>query len=225
MFSTDVQSSCSARSARRPRTKSTTRPSLWNGRQKSVWVAAAAGASGTAVQGHGLAGLREEAAIAHLEVALGGQVLGHQQVVALEFDVPVGHALDAFLTDRRAVDQRRRRDQHLAKDVHGDRVAGRHHEVARRTVLGEGMRRDAHRQHLVGAGMTGALDRALPDPDDRPGRTRRGNGKVTDAQLLDGHVAPSGADQRPADETRYRIDVARRAIDQSRIRSERHALA
>ena len=72
----------------------------------------------------------KEATIAHLEVAFRLHVFGEQDVVAVELDVPVSDALYLFLKYRRAINQRRCRDQHLAEHVEADRMAWRDDEVA-----------------------------------------------------------------------------------------------
>ena len=126
----------------------------------------------------------EEAAIAHLEVAFSRHVLGEDDVVALQFDVLVGDVVDILLNDRGAVDERHRWDQHLAQHVDADRVAGRHAEVARRTIGPEGMCTDAHGHDLLPARVAATSGDAAAEPADRAMRARRRHYEVADGEIL-----------------------------------------
>ncbi len=150
----------------------------------------------------------EEAAIAHLQVAFAGQVLGQQDVVAaLQLDMPIDDGRDVLLDDGRAVDEGAGGHQHLAEDVHADRVTGREDQVARGAVLAEGLRDDADRHHLVRTWVASAIDRAVAEPADRTVRARHGDDEVADREVLDSHVAARGSDARAAGETRDSVSI------------------
>ncbi len=69
----------------------------------------------------------ERTAVAGVEVGFGGQALGEEEVVAVEFHVPVGDAGVGFLGDRDVVDQVTDRNEFSGDE---DRVVGREDEVA-----------------------------------------------------------------------------------------------
>ena len=124
------------------------------------------------------------------------QVLGEQDVVVVELYVPIRHALDLDLRDRRAVDERTSRDQHLAADVDADRVARRDGEIAGRSARPERVRGDADRQRGLRPRVATEVERAVPEPADRPQRARTRHREVADGKVLDGDVAARRADAR-----------------------------
>ena len=68
---------------------------------------------------HGrLVAAREGAAVAGVEIALGGQALGQQNVMGGQFDMPIGDGLHRHLRDGAAVHEVTDGDQH-AVDEHG----------------------------------------------------------------------------------------------------------
>ena len=81
--------------------------------------------------GEQTAALFEEAAIAHRHIALGRQVVGDENVVAVEFDVPITDLVDLDLGNGRAVDQMADGDEDLANEIDADRMAGREVQVLR----------------------------------------------------------------------------------------------
>ena len=116
------------------------------------------------------ASLFKKAPIAHREVAFGGKVVGDQDVVAVELDVPQGHFVERGAGDRRAVDEVHRRNQHLAEQVDANRMAGRDDQLPRRTVRPEGVRRDLDDLVLAWRRARGRGGRR----GDRPTRPRAG---------------------------------------------------
>ena len=80
-------------------------------------------------RGEGRAAFLEKAPVAPDEVALGRKVVGQENVVAVEFDVPPGDRLDPFEQNGRAVDELECVDQRLTVDIDADRMGRGDDEV------------------------------------------------------------------------------------------------
>ena len=87
--------------------------------------------------------------------------------MAVELDMPVAHLVDRDLSDGRAVDERRRRNENLAAEIDGNRMSGRQKKILRRAVGAECVDGDPDQMDRGRAGMGPAVDVAMTDPTGR----------------------------------------------------------
>lgn len=129
--------------------------------------------------------------------------------MAVELDMPVAHFVDRDLSDGRAVDERRRRNENLAAEIDGNRMPGRQKKVLRRAVGAECVDGDPDRIDRRRAGVGPAVDVSMTDPLDRSRFAGRGQDKIPDLQVLDDDFAFRPADKRTRNEARNRHDRPR----------------
>lgn len=151
----------------------------------------------------------KEAAIAGIEVALSGYALGHEQVVTVEFDMPISDALDAFLGDGGPVDEAIGGNQHLAEKIEAEAVTGRNPQVSDRPIFAERTLGDADRPYGAGLGVIAAVDGLGSDPPDWSMRAGGRHSEIAHHQILDRDFTASGRDPRvgtEADDERLIIE-------------------
>jgi len=149
------------------------------------------------------AGFGEKGAIAHLEIALGWKIVGDENVLTVEFDVPVTDFVGINRDDGRAIDEVSNRDQHLAADIDADRMLGRKEKVSGRPVQSERAGGDSDGKHLRRVGMPAAIDLAMTDPLDRPRFAGVCHDAIAHLQGLDRDVAPRRPDERSRREANH----------------------
>jgi hypothetical protein len=148
--------------------------------------------------------LPKEPAIGHRQIALGRQVVGDENVMAIEFDMPVADCVDFDRDDRRAVDEIADGDEHFAQEIDADRMAGRKVKVLRRPVGAEGVPSDPDRKNGAGIGMRAAIHLPMAEPLDWAQRARTRNDEIAGLERLDRNIAARRADERAFDEARDR---------------------
>lgn len=109
-------------------------------------------------------GVFKIAPTAAIEIAFRRQAFRKQDIVAFEFDMPIGGPIDPLSRDRAAVDQFSDRNQ-LAVDE--NRMFRAQPQIAARLVFPEGVGANSHRPDRLRMGMTGSIEPAMADPDDR----------------------------------------------------------
>src|SRR5271170_2612842 len=80
------------------------------------------------------AGFLEEAAVGRLQIALSRQIVCNQNVMALEFDMPVAYLVDLNPCDRRAIDKDSGRNQNFTDEIDADRMRRRNAKILRGPV-------------------------------------------------------------------------------------------
>lgn len=147
--------------------------------------------------------LREEAAISHIEIALGRLPFCQKNIVAIEFDVPVGNRLNVLLRDGRAIHERNGGNQHFTQHVEANGMTGRYGQVSQRPAFAECSSGNADWLDAVRFGMSAAIDHAMANPADRAMRTGCRNGEVANPEIFNCYIDPGpvheGTDCRAGD--------------------------
>ena len=144
--------------------------------------------------------LLEETPVFHSQIAFGRQVVGDEDVVAVELDMPIAHLIGLDLRDGSAIDQMPRLDHDFAAEIDADRMAGRNLQILRGAIGAESGGGDSHRIVTNPVEAPTEIEVAMTDPLDRPILAGGHGDEIARFQSFDGNIASRGADQRAAQE-------------------------